>query len=45
MSLKIDSTYGRCSLCGHDTNLGSIKEYLGSLEEVNYRRYLRDLLK
>ena len=29
---------------GHDPNLGSLKDYLGNLEEVNHRRYFLDLL-
>ena len=32
-------------LCGHDPNLGSLKDYLGSHEEVNHGCYLIDLLK
>ena len=32
-------------ICRHDLNLGSLKDYLGSLEEVNHGRYLLDLLK
>ena len=45
MSLKNDSSQGKCWLCVHDLNLGSLKDYLGSLEEVNHGRYLLDLLK
>ena len=32
-------------LCGHDPNLESLKDYLGSLEEINHGHYLLDLLK
>ena len=32
-------------LCGHDVNLRSLKDYLGSVEEVNHGCYLLDLLK
>ena len=45
MSLKNDSNQGRCRLSGHDPDLGSNKEYLGSLEEVNLGCYLLDILK
>ena len=45
ISLKNDSSQGRYWLYGHDLNLGSLKDYLGSLEEVNHGRYLLDLLK
>ena len=31
-------------LCRHDQNLRSLKDYLGSLEEVNHGRYLLHLL-
>ena len=43
MSLKNDSNQGR--LCGHDPNIESRKDYLGSLEEVNHGLYILDLLK
>ena len=32
-------------LCGHDPNLGILKDFIGNLEEVNHGHYLRDLLK
>ena len=32
-------------LCGHNQNLESLMDYLGSLEEVNHGCYLLDLLK
>ena len=45
MILKNDSNQGGCLLCLHDTNIGSHKDYLGSLQEVNHGRYVLDLLK
>ena len=32
-------------LCGYDPNLGILKDYLCSLEEVNHGHYFLDLLK
>ena len=32
-------------ICRHNANLGSLKDYLGSIEEVNRGRYLLNLLK
>ena len=32
-------------LCGHDPNLGSLKDYLGNPEEVNHEHYFLDVLK
>ena len=32
-------------LCGHDSNLGNIKDYLGILEEFNHGHYILDILK
>ena len=32
-------------LCGHDPNLGILRDYLGNLNEVNHGLYLLDLLK
>lgn len=31
-------------LCGYDPKISSLKDYLGSLEEVNHGNYLFDLL-
>ena len=35
ISLKNDSSQEGGYLCGHDPNLGNLKDYLGNLEEVN----------
>ena len=32
-------------LCRHDLNIGSLKNYLGNLKEVNHELYLLDLVK
>ena len=45
ISLKNDSSQGRCLLCRHNPKLGTLKDYLDNLEEVNHGRYLLDLLK
>ena len=45
MSLKNESSREVDRLCRHDPNLGSLKDYLGNLEEVNHGHYLLDLLE
>ena len=45
MSLNNDSGLEIGWLCVHDINLGSVKYYLVSLEEVNHWHYFLDLLK
>ena len=45
ISHKNDSTQEDDRLCGHNQNLESLKDQLGSVEEVNHGRYLLDLLK
>ena len=45
ISLKNDYRKETCWLSRHDLKLGSLKDYLGSLEEVNHESYLLDLLK
>ena len=45
ISLKNDYRKEICWWSRHDLKLGSLKDYLGSLEEVNHESYLLDLLK
>ena len=34
-----------CRLYKHDPNIGSLKDYLGNLEDANHGCYLLDLLE